>query len=365
MNAKKYAMFFDDHYPMAVGGARYTNKAPKEQKDAERAAAASKYYQENKEELKRKARERYAEKVGRPVGRIKATPEELKARKVARYKRDYKRTKSDRYMSRATRQALRERAIRKCETDAKESKYICKNLVLKKATEKNKEINRIIRQLNKLIGQIHAEVPAQLVKTEEIIAIIKDQHPETVALLKKPSRLATIVNRINNIYNAKKMEQGIGEDDDIDVIRPAGDGFGGSIATKLFQKVSNGLRKRLCHGRARDLYEGELHAPCHNYTGPGTRMDIPLVYNYQPYNEIDNCSRLHDIDYDGIFRMPAGKEKEQAIREADEKALICYDKFKNTQGYNWAYTGIKNKTRLENILPSITRKLAGEYFGSK
>jgi hypothetical protein len=104
--------------------------------------------------------------------------------------------------------------------------------------------------------------------------------------------------------------------------------------------------------------------PCHNFTGPGTRMDIKKNYNYPAYNEIDQCSKIHDQEYNKIFKMPPGPAKEKAIRDSDEKVLKCYDKYPNVQGYTLAKAGIKGKMAAENYLPKkIVKPVSGDYYG--
>ena len=50
-------------------------------------------------------------------------------------------------------------------------------------------------------------------------------------------------------------------------------------------------------------YAGEKHLPNHNYTGPGTRLDLRLDSNdnpkpgEQPINRIDAAALKHDILY--------------------------------------------------------------------
>jgi hypothetical protein len=135
---------------------------------------------------------------------------------------------------------------------------------------------------------------------------------------------------------------------------------GGSLASKIFQKVSNKFRK----GRSRPLEEYEYHAIGHNYTGPGTRID--LYGDIPPYNNIDNCSRTHDFDYLYAENINDPKLRQQRVRKADEDAINCYDQYPNESGYKAAKFFIKNKTKVEDVSPSIIRLILGEkYVGSK
>lgn len=138
--------------------------------------------------------------------------------------------------------------------------------------------------------------------------------------------------------------------------------------SKIFQGVSNAQRfyEKNVKGNKkpiRYLFPSEFHvAPGHNFTGPGTRMDLPEVRNHKPYNEIDACSKVHDIEFDRIFKMPQGKARKEAIRKADREALECYNKHKNVQGYKLAHGGINSKITLEDINPDLFDKIMGEAY---
>jgi len=137
----------------------------------------------------------------------------------------------------------------------------------------------------------------------------------------------------------------------------------------VFQGVSNAHRfveKTRGKQNIRYLKRGEIHVPLHNFTGPGTRIELPEVRNMAPYNNIDNCSKIHDIEFDRIFKMPLGKERSEAIRKADIEAIACYDKYPNDAGYTLARAGINNKIRLEDLSPTIFDKIMGaDYRGVK
>ena len=124
-----------------------------------------------------------------------------------------------------------------------------------------------------------------------------------------------------------------------------------------YQKVANIYRKYACKGKARPLLDGEYHYGCHNYTGPGTRID--LYPNYPPYNNIDACSRQHDLDYSNAQNNP------QLIRQADEKVIDCYNRYPNDNGYNIAKLGINTKMKLEDAMPLLVKSIAPSYFGKK
>ncbi len=125
-----------------------------------------------------------------------------------------------------------------------------------------------------------------------------------------------------------------------------------------YQVAANLYRKTACDSKARPLLDGEKHYGCHNYSGPGTRIDLPEVRNFKPYNNIDACSRQHDIDYFNSNKDP------KKIKEADEKVLQCYDKYPNENGYKIAKLGIKSKTKLENTFSKSMKSIIGKYYGS-
>lgn len=136
---------------------------------------------------------------------------------------------------------------------------------------------------------------------------------------------------------------------------------------KIFQYTSNAQRfvsKNITKNPRpiRYLKEGEIHAMNHNFTGPGTRIDLPEVRNFKPYNGIDACSKVHDIEFNEIFKLPLGRERSEKIRQADRKALECYSKYKNQSGYTLASGGINSKIKLENLSPAIFDKIMGEDY---
>lgn len=134
------------------------------------------------------------------------------------------------------------------------------------------------------------------------------------------------------------------------------------LPKKIYQGLANIYRSNFCDGKARPLEYGELHPLCANYEGPGTRID--LHGNYPPYNNIDKCARMHDYDYDEIFKIKDEKLKAQKVRDADEKFLQCVEGFKYEEPYySIGKAGISGKAKLEDFLPSVTKNLFGNYFG--
>ena len=139
----------------------------------------------------------------------------------------------------------------------------------------------------------------------------------------------------------------------------------------VFQYTSNGQRfvsKNIIGNKRpiRYLKLGELHLKNHNFTGPGTRVDLAEVANHAPYNDIDACSKIHDLEYERIFKMPKGREREQAIRDADIESIKCYNKHRGEHGYRLASTGINSKMLFENVDPSTFEDLlSDDYKGAE
>lgn len=146
---------------------------------------------------------------------------------------------------------------------------------------------------------------------------------------------------------------------------PIGEGLS-NLFLSGYQTVANQYRKRYCDGKARPLYKGELHPGCQNFTGPGTRIDIPEVANYKPYNNIDACSKVHDFEYNNIKNIDGADNKKRAVRFSDEKVIDCYDKYPREQAHDSAKFFIKNKINLENFSPSLAKSiLKEEYVGGR
>lgn len=136
-------------------------------------------------------------------------------------------------------------------------------------------------------------------------------------------------------------------------------GFIKSLGKSIFQKVANKYRANFCDGKARPLHKGEYHLPCHNFTGPGTRVDLEAVRNYPPYNEIDACARQHDLDYMKAVELP-DDERKKAITEADKEILKCIENYKDVSGYTAAKMGINSKMKLAEVLPIISKSMFGK-----
>lgn len=137
----------------------------------------------------------------------------------------------------------------------------------------------------------------------------------------------------------------------------------GNIASSIFQKAANAYRRNFCDGKARQLEKGEYHYGCHNFTGPGTRVDLKKVRDYPPYNNIDKCSRQHDMDYVKAIELP-DKERIAAINKADKDVINCYDKYPNENGYRVSKMGINSKMSLAKVLPMVSKSVFGKISAS-
>ena len=135
---------------------------------------------------------------------------------------------------------------------------------------------------------------------------------------------------------------------------------------KGYQFLDNIYRKNSCDGKSRDLEYGEIHPLCANFEGPGTRLDLPEVRNYPPYNDVDACAKTHDLEYEQIFIIDNENEREGKIRQADNKFLNCIEPYKNEEPYySIGKLGIQGKMSAEELIPTLTKAISGNYFGTK
>jgi hypothetical protein len=133
-----------------------------------------------------------------------------------------------------------------------------------------------------------------------------------------------------------------------------------SLAKSIFQKLANKYRAKYCNNKTRPLLKGEYHWGCHNFTGPGTKISLDYIRDTEPINDIDACSRQHDIDYyEAISKEMDPEIRRRLLRQADVKVMQCYDKYPNQNGYRVAKLGINSKMKLEDSLPIIARSLFG------
>ncbi len=141
---------------------------------------------------------------------------------------------------------------------------------------------------------------------------------------------------------------------------------GEGLKDLVYQKIANAYRKLFCNGKARKLYEGELHPLCSNWCGPGTRVDKQDVLNTKPYNDVDNVCKTHDLDYAAANKEQDGGKRSKRIREADEKMLKELEKYKKQEPYyTMARLAISGKMKVEDLLPWLSKKISPEHFGRK
>jgi len=154
----------------------------------------------------------------------------------------------------------------------------------------------------------------------------------------------------------KRLKKIIAQED----INFKGRGIAGDIAKKTFQLLANSYRSKYCDGKARPLYKGELHLPCHNFTGPFTRIDIPAVRNQAPYNMIDFQAKIHDTAYYNASFLNDNKSIKQAIKKADDEFLQNIEPFKNESGYRLGKLGIEGKMAISKVFPSLMAALLSD-----
>lgn len=141
---------------------------------------------------------------------------------------------------------------------------------------------------------------------------------------------------------------------------------GSSIASKAYQFAVNKYINSVDpeHKRSRLLYDGEYHIPLHNFSGPGTRIDLKEVEKMKPYNQIDGCSKLHDIAYNEIKNSVASSEhKANEIANEDKSAIECYDRFPNEYGHDLAKAAITGKVKLDSLYSLLKGKPSTIYGG--
>lgn len=89
------------------------------------------------------------------------------------------------------------------------------------------------------------------------------------------------------------------------------------------------------------------------------------VRNTKPYNNIDACSKQHDLDYLEASKEKDPEKKAKLIRQADDKVINCYNKHSSENGYTAAKLGIGSKISLEDWIPMLIKAIAPNYFGKK
>lgn len=135
------------------------------------------------------------------------------------------------------------------------------------------------------------------------------------------------------------------------------------VTKELFQHAANAYRKLYGNEDTRPLYPGEFHYGLHNFTGPGTRIDLPNVRNATPYNDIDEASKVHDIEYYEAKKLPINKRAE-AIHKADQKAIDAYNRYPREDGYKEALLGIAGKSFIDQLY-SVVKGKPSTFYGGK
>jgi len=143
-----------------------------------------------------------------------------------------------------------------------------------------------------------------------------------------------------------------------------GGGWFADLGKSIFMKAANLYRRSFKDPkRVRQLLPGELHWKGHNFTGPGTRVDLKHIRDFPPFNNIDACSKQHDLDYVKAVELP-DKERIDAINKADREAITCYNKYPKEDGYTAANLGINSKLTLAKVLPMVSKSIFGQISGS-
>ena len=128
-----------------------------------------------------------------------------------------------------------------------------------------------------------------------------------------------------------------------------------NTAPAAYVNLNNAYRSAIDpkHKYYRKLYPGEMHYGLHNFTGPGTRIDLMDVQNTRPINDIDFASKVHDLEYYQTRKIENPDSKAEAIHKADEKAIKAYSKHLDENGALPAIAGISGKWAIEQLLSSI------------
>src|SRR5205085_10561606 len=111
-----------------------------------------------------------------------------------------------------------------------------------------------------------------------------------------------------------------------------------------------------------------IHPFCSNFLGPGTRVGLPEVADFPPYDDIDNCSRIHDYMYMHALDLADANridESKQVIRDADAWLRSCLEAYSYERSYVNAKLPLMGKQFVErhfpsNIATSILGKLSAK-----
>lgn len=154
---------------------------------------------------------------------------------------------------------------------------------------------------------------------------------------------------------------------------------GGNILSDLFTNVSNDTRMKALddpnqhNKKIRLLKKGEKHVTfkkdgqviASNFMGPGTRIDLPEVMNFPPYNKSDEAAKYHDIDYQFITSQNdlSKDQKSRMIRQSDINLIDRLRSLPSDELKDIGIRGMQAKMTLENKTPYIAKKILGNYYG--
>ena len=125
-------------------------------------------------------------------------------------------------------------------------------------------------------------------------------------------------------------------------------------------RLRSGTRALVCPSQTRPLFEGEVHAGCMNFLGPGTNINARIARGDQPVGPGDAYGMQHDIDYRNIaIARKQGKitdkEVKQMVRDSDNRLIEGLNTVKN-KGSIWNKMAshasqqiIQGKKGLENM----------------
>jgi hypothetical protein len=143
--------------------------------------------------------------------------------------------------------------------------------------------------------------------------------------------------------------------------------FAKLLGKKGFKFISNRMRKKARKKgiKTRLLMDGELHCGLHNFTGPGTKMDLARFRNMAPIDSTDAISKVHDMTYWKIQNDKSldDEAKKKGRREADEvmiKSLNALPASEHTSCWKMAKFFIGKKISGEKLSPALAKRILGE-----
>ena len=145
----------------------------------------------------------------------------------------------------------------------------------------------------------------------------------------------------------------------------------------LLRNIRNLGRKATCPKATQPLFDGENHAPCSNFSGPGTQIEKRLQRGDKPVNYTDSIAMNHDISYmtignkmrEGIIdKTQAGAMTRQAdmtMVEGLRRALKGKGSFYNKAEQKLTKQIIQSKMKLEDVGVLDKTKFVGKGETSK